>query len=312
MHCLVKMCYPLHKHLFGGRMMGFMSNVAVVTDSNSGITQAQAVMCRVHVLPMPIIINGEQFFEDISITQEMFYEKLMEDTDVRTSQPAIGDVLDCWETLLLEYDELVHIPMSSGLSAAYETAATLARDFGGRVQVVNNQRISVTQRQSALDAVSLSDRGWDANRIKEYLEEIKFDSSIYIMLDTLKYLKKGGRITPAGAAIGTLLNIKPILQINGDKLDAYAKARGTKQAKTVMIDAMKNDFNGRFKEFSGPGHMWLQAAYTYDRAAADEFIKEVEAVFMGYEIHVDPLSLSVSCHIGPGALALACSKKIMV
>lgn len=200
-----------------------MSKIAVVTDSNSGITQAQAKACGVTVLPMPFYINEELFYEDINLSQEDFYAKLEENADISTSQPAVGDVLDLWNSLLKEYDEIVHIPMSSGLSGSCETAIMLAQDFDGKVQVVNNQRISVTQRQAVLDAKTLAERGKSAAEIREYLERTKFDSSIYITVDTLKYLKKGGRITPAAAALGTLLRIKPVLQIQGEKLDAFPK-----------------------------------------------------------------------------------------
>jgi len=287
-----------------------MKNIAIVTDSNSGITQNQAKELHMHVLPMPFMMDGAPYFEDIDLTQEMFYQKLMEDSDISTSQPAIGSVMELWDQLLKEHESVVHIPMSSGLSASCESAMLLAEDYKGRVQVVNNQRISVTQRQSALDAAALAEEGWDAPRIKGYLEKTKFDSSIYIMVDTLKYLKKGGRVTPAAAAIGAVLGIKPVLQIQGEKLDSFAKVRGAKQARAVMITAMQNDFKTRFAEFNDPAHMWLQIAYTYDEAAAQDFKREVEQAFPDFPVHMDPLSLSVSCHIGPGALALACCKKL--
>jgi DegV family protein with EDD domain len=218
-------------------------------------------------------------------------------------------VTDTWDGLLEEYDEIVHIPMSSGLSGSCETAIMLSQDYDGRVQVVNNQRISVTQRQSVLDAIALAAQGRSAAEIKDILEREKMESSIYIMVDTLYYLKKGGRITPAAATLGTLLKLKPVLQIQGEKLDAFAKARTVKQAKSIMIEAMKNDFDKRFMDSSGE-HMHLEVAYTYDLAAARAFQSEVQEAFPGMDIHMDPLSLSVSCHIGPGALAVACSKKI--
>ena len=223
--------------------------------------------------------------------------------------PLVGNVTEMWDGLLKEYDEIVHIPMSSGLSSSYETANMLSRDYDGRVQVVNNQRISVTMRQSVLDAVQLVEQGKTAKEVKEILEACKFESSIYIMVNTLEYLRKGGRITPAAAALGTLLKIKPILQIQGEKLDAFAKARTVKQAKSIMIESMKNDFEKRFDSPDGR-KMHLEMAYTYDREAAEEFKREVQEVFPNNEIVMNPLSLSVSCHIGPGALAVACSKKI--
>lgn len=287
-----------------------MGKIAVVTDSNSGITQRQAGEFGLYVLPMPFTMSGKSYFEDIDLTQEAFYEKLMSGVEISTSQPATGSVMELWDRLLAEYDEVVHIPMSSGLSNSYESAAVLAREYGGRVWVVDNQRISVTLRRSALDALEMANAGLSGEAIKNYLEKVKYDSSIYIMLNTLQYIKQGGRITPAGAAFGTLLNIKPVLQIQGSKLDAYAKVRGVKQARATLIEAIKKDMKGRFASFADPSRMWLMMAYTYDREAAEEYKKEVEAEFPGYDIQMDPLSLSVSCHIGPGALAVTCMRKL--
>lgn len=286
-----------------------MSRVAIVTDSNSGITQSQAKELGITVMPMPFFIDNETYYEDIDLTQEDFYQKLTENASISTSMPLVGNVTDTWDALLQEYDEIVHIPMSSGLSGSCETAMMLAQDYDNRVFVVNNQRISVTQRQSVLDAMELAKRGYGAEQIKEILEREKMESSIYIMVDTLYYLKKGGRITPAAAALGTLLKLKPVLQIQGEKLDSFAKARTVKQAKNIMIEAMKNDFNQRFNDPEGK-NMYLEMAYTYDLEAAEAFRKEVEAEFPGMEIVMNPLSLNVSCHIGPGALAIASSKKI--
>ena len=287
-----------------------MSKVAIVTDSNSGITQSQGKELGISVIPMPFYINGEAYLEDINLTQEQFYEKLTEGAEISTSMPSAGDVLELWNNLLKDYDQIVHIPMSSGLSGSCQTAMMLAEDFDGKVQVVDNQRISVTQKQSVLDAITMAERGMDAVQIKEALLKTKFDSTIYITLATLKYLKKGGRITPAAAALGTLLRIKPVLQIQGEKLDAFAKARTVKQAKTIMMDAIKNDFANRFLDPEGK-NMRLSMAYTYDLDAAEAFRKEVRQAFPNFdEIPMDPLSLSVSCHIGPGALAVTCTKKI--
>lgn len=287
-----------------------MGKIAVVTDSNSGITQEQAKAYGIHVLPMPFFINEETYFEDISLTQEQFYEKLEGNADISTSMPAVASVTDLWDELLQENDEIVHIPMSSGLSSSCETATMLAQDYDGKVQVVNNQRISITQRQSVEDALELVKRGKSAKEIKECLEETKFDSTIYIMVDTLYYLKKGGRLTPAAAALGTLLKLKPVLQIQGEKLDSYAKARTVKQARTIMIDAIKNDFAKRFKDEHGE-NMHIFVAYTKDREQALDFKDQIETAIPGQEVlFVDPLSLSVACHIGPGSLAVACSKKL--
>lgn len=286
-----------------------MSKVIIMTDSNSGITQAQAKEMGVVVLPMPFYINEEMFYEDIDLSQEQFYEKLQAEGDIKTSMPLVGDVTDKWDELLKEYDEVVYIPMSSGLSSSCETAYMLSQDYDGKVEVVNNQRISVTMRQSVIDAKNLAEAGKSAKEIKDILEAAKFDSSIYIMVDTLTYLKKGGRITPAAAALGTLLKLKPVLQIQGEKLDAFAKARTVKQAKNIMIEAMKSDFEKRFDSADGR-NINLEMAYTHDLEAALAFKEEVQAAFPENEIVLNPLSLSVSCHIGPGALAIACSKKI--
>ena len=283
--------------------------IAIVTDSNSGITQTQAKEMGLYVLPMPFMINNEIFYEDITLTQKEFYVRLADGADVVTSQPTPDSVMKMWDNLLKEYDEIVHIPMSSGLSGSCQSATVLARDYEGRVQVVNNQRISVTQRQSALDALALVERGMDAKQIKDFLEEDKFNSSIYIMLDTLYYLKKGGRITPAAAALGTILKLKPVLQIQGEKLDAFAKARTASHGKSIMISAIRADMEKRFGG-ADKDNIWLQIAYTYDLEAANQLKKEVQEQFPGFDINVDPLSLSVACHIGPGALAVACCKKI--
>ena len=216
-----------------------MSKVAIVTDSNSGITQKEAKERGIFVLPMPFTIDGSEYFEDIDLTQEEFYEKLKDDADIFTSQPSPESVMNLWDEVLKEYDELVHIPMSSGLSGSCQTAMMLADDYDGKVQVINNQRISITQLQSCVDAQMLIEAGKSAAEIKQILEEDKLNSSIYIMLDTLYYLKKGGRITPAAAALGTLLRLKPVLQIQGDKLDAFAKARTASQGKSIMINAIR-------------------------------------------------------------------------
>ena len=285
-----------------------MRKIAIVTDSNSGITQDEGRKLGISVLPMPFYINEVMYLEGVTLSQEEFYERLKKDEPISTSQPNPGEVCGLWDTLLKEYDEIVHIPMSSGLSASCETAMGLARDYDGKVQVVDNQRISVTQKQSVMDALTLVQAGKSAAEIREILEAESRESSIYITLETLKYLKKGGRITPAAAALGTLLKLKPVLQIQGEKLDAFAKARTVKQAKSIMIKAVKDDYASRFKECQD--EMQLCIAYTGDISAAMEFHKEVEAEFGITDIMMDPLSLNVSCHIGPGALALACARKL--
>ena len=291
-----------------------MSRVAIITDSNSGITQSQAKEMGIRVVPMPFMIGDTGYFEDITLNQAQFYEKLKGDAAISTSMPSLDSLMEYWNDALKEYDEVVYIPMSSGLSGSCEAAVMLSKEeeFEGKVFVANNQRISITQRQSVLDAIQMAQKGLGAEKIRDILEEDKFNSSIYIMLDTLYYLKKGGRITPAAAALGTILKLKPVLTIQGEKLDAFAKARTTSQGKTMMINAIKKDINERFGGMTEDKHIWLQIAYTYDRAVAEQFRTEVEAEFPGYDIHIDPLSLSVACHIGPGSLALACCKKINV
>ena len=287
-----------------------MSKIAIATDSNSGITQAQGKELGIFVLPMPFYINDELFLEDITLSQEQFYQRLEEGADVKTTQPSPGDVTDLWDKILQDYDQIVYIPMSSGLSSSCEAAMMLAQDYEGKVFVVNNQRISVTQRQSVLDAKTMAQAGKSAQEIHDYLERTKFDSDIYITVDTLKYLKKGGRCTPAAAALGAVLGIKPVLRIKGEKLDSFAKVRGWKAAKKSMIDAIRHTMDTDFAGLSGPEQLHIAAAYTGDRAAAEEWLKELEATFPGYPIHMDPLSLSVACHIGPGAQAVTVSKAL--
>ena len=287
-----------------------MSKIAIITDSNSGITQKEAERLGIFVVPMPFMINGEDFFEDINLTQDQFYEKLAEDASVSTSQPAPESLLTLWDKVLKDYDQIIYIPMSSGLSGSCQSAYMLAQEgYEGKVFVIDNQRISVTQRQSALDAKAMADAGYTAEQIKDKLLEMALDASIYIMLDTLHYLKKGGRITPAAAALGTLLRLKPVLQIQGEKLDAFAKARTTAQGKSIMINAIKADIENRFGGMEA-GDFLIAGAYTNNLEIAQEWKKEVEAAFPGHEMHMDPLSLSVGCHIGPGALAVTVTRKL--
>lgn len=292
-----------------------MKKIAVMTDSNSGITQKAAKELGIIVLPMPFMINEDTYFEDISLTQEQFYDKLVGGDNISTSQPSPEDLMKHWSMLLEEYDEIVHIPMSSGLSSSCATALMLAEeeDFAGKVFVVNNQRISVTQSQSVMDAKMLIESNKTGAQIKEILEKDKFNSSIYIMLDTLYYLKKGGRITPTAAALGTLLKIKPVLQIQGDKLDAFAKARTKNQGKSIMMTAIENDiknrFGGIYNENNEP-RVRLQIAYTKEREAANQLMEELTEKFPGCEIAMAPLSLSIACHIGPGSLAIAVTKNL--
>ena len=285
-----------------------MAKIAIITDSNSGITQKQGEELGIYVLPMPFTINEETYFEDINLEAEKFYQEQAAGSDIFTSQPSPETVMGLWDKLLNEgYEEIVHIPMSSGLSGSCQSALMLAQDYDGKVQVVNNQRISVTQRQSAMDAKTLAENGYHADEIREKLEEDKFNSSIYIMLDTLYYLKKGGRITPAAAALGTILRLKPVLQIQGEKLDAYAKARTTEQGKSMMVKAIKSDMENRF---DGTGYH-IAMAHTQNPEAAEAWREEVLKEFPAAEIYMDRLPLSIACHIGPGALAITVSKKMI-
>lgn len=288
-----------------------MSKVRIITDSNSGITVEEARELGITVLPMPFSINEEVYFEQESLTHEQFYEELAAGKDIMTTQPSPGQVMGIWDEALKEYDEIVYIPMSSGLSGSYQTAAMLAEDYEGKVHVVNNQRISVTQRQSVLDALRLLEAGKSAKEIKDILEEDKFNSSIYLMVDTLVYLKKGGRITPAAAALGTLLKLKPVLQIQGERLDAFAKARTVSQAKSIIINAVKSDIDKRFGGLSKE-NISLHMAYAHDLDRILEFKEEVLKEFPGYDINLYPLSLSVATHIGPGCIALAVTKNLKV
>lgn len=283
-----------------------MKSIAVVTDSNCGMSMAQASELGIYMLPMPFFMDGQEYLEEVDMTQEEFFRRLEANpgTKVSTSQPSMESVTGLWDKLLKDYDEIVHIPMSSGLSSSCQTASMLAEDYNGRVRVVNNQRISGTLRYSAMEALQQAKNGLSASEIGDWLEETRFDSSIYITVATLKYLKQGGRITPAAAAIGTVLRLKPVLQIQGEKLDAFAKARTMTQAKKIMTQAIRDDISSRFGE-----DIYLDVIHSHNQEAAEEFRNEALKAFPNVkEIHIFPLSLSVSCHIGPGALAFTCSK----
>jgi len=286
-----------------------MNKVGILTDSNSGITQAESLKLGIHVIPMPFYINDELYYEDIDLTQDDFYKKLTEGGDITTSMPITGNLMDKWDELLKSYEEIVYIPMSSGLSSSCATAKMLAEDYDGKVVVVDNQRISVTMKLSALEAKKLADMGNSAQEIHDALMSIKLDSTIYITVDTLEYLKKGGRLTPAVAAIGSLLKIKPVLSIYGEKLDKFAMARTMKQAKQIMIDALLKDQEKL--GLTDPNSFIISIAHTQNLEAAEKFKEELLEAFPNREIWIDPLSLSVSCHIGPGALACTISKKLI-
>lgn len=288
-----------------------MSKVAIVTDSNSGITQAEGQELGVSVIPMPFYINEKLYYEEKTLSQEEFYQHLSEKAEISTSMPAMTDVTEMWDRLLQTYEEIVYIPMSSGLSSSCQTAMMLALDYDGKVQVVDNKRISVTQRQAAIDAKTLADADWNAEAIRDYLLKTASDSSIYITLSTLHYLKKGGRITPAAAALGTLLRLKPVLQIQGEKLDAYAKSRTLKAAKATMLEAVRNDCVERFGSNEAADKVHIHLAYSgTDLTEANFWRQEVQEAFPDHEIIMRPLSLSVSCHIGPGAIAITATKML--
>lgn len=288
-----------------------MNKIAVVADSNSGYTPEEAKAAGIYFIPMPFYINEKEYYEGVNLSHEEFFEFLKNDAEVSTSQPSPDSMLTLWDELLKTYDEIIYLPMSSGLSGTCQTATMLAQDYDGRVYVVDNQRISVPLKHCVQDALLMAEMGKSAKDIKDYLERTKFDSVVYITVDTLKYLKKGGRVTPAAAALGTLLKIKPVLQIRGEKLDSYAKARTMNQAKKTMIDALRKDidelFDGNLNE------VYLDIAHTQNEAAALEMKKLLEEAFPGCgDITVNPLSLSISCHVGEGALGIACSRKLIV
>lgn len=284
-------------------------NVAIVTDSNSGIFEEEGRQVGVHVIPMPVIIEGKTYYEGVDLTPEEFYRCLLEHKAVSTSQPAPGDVLAVWDRLLTSgYDEILYIPMSSGLSSSCHTARILAEDYDGTVQVVDNHRISVTQRQSVMDALILKEEGWAAKEIKEILERTAYESIIYVGVETLEYLKRGGRITLAGAAMGTILNIKPLLIISGERLDAYAKVRGTKNCKRRLLAEMKQSAD-EFRRNGDEIYVGVAGSFISEEEHR-EWMEMAKEVFGGEDIRYDPLSFSIGCHVGPGAFGMGISKKI--
>lgn len=285
-----------------------MKKVAVVTDSNAGIRQEEAKELGIFVLPMPFTIDNQTYYEDINLTQEEFFEKQIAGAEIFTSQPVVGNVKELWDKILKDYDEIVHIPMSSGLSGSCQTALMLSQEYDGRVFVVDSQRISVTQKYDVIDAKRMADEGKSGQEILDILMENKLNASIYITVNTLEYLKKGGRITPAAALLGGMLKIKPILQIQGEKLDSFAKTRTMAKGTKIMKEAIAKDIKERFGDDYHNVHICI--AYTYDKEPALALKKELEEIYPGEEIICDPLSLSVSCHIGPHSLAIAICKKI--
>ncbi|MCI5951119.1 MAG: DegV family protein [Anaerostipes sp.] len=285
--------------------------IIVATDSASGITKEEAKKLEIPVLPVPFIINGTEYYENVNMTKETFYQLLNDDAEISTSQPSYMALTEFFNNLLKEYDAIIYIPLSSGLSGSCQTASMIAADeYDGKVWVVDNQRISVSQRQSVLDAQSLIQQGKSPQEVYDQLMNTKFDSSIYIMLDTLKYLAKGGRLTPAAAVIGNVLNLKPVLQIQGEKLDAFSKTRGYKKGTKIMLEALKNDLSGRYHEYDEKGEMYLQIAHTNCLDRALELKEKMEEEFPGYEIFLTDLPLEVSCHLGEGALGVACTRRL--
>ncbi len=288
-----------------------MSKIAIVADSNSGYTPEEAKAAGIYFIPMPFYINEEEYFEGVNLTQDEFFEHLKNDANVSTSQPSPGSMIDLWDELLKTYDEVIYLPMSSGLSGTCQTATMLADDYDGKVLIVDNQRISVTLKRAVQDACAMAELGKTGKEIKEYLENTKMDSAVYIVVDTLKYLKKGGRVTPAAAALGTLLKIKPVLQIHGEKLDSYAKARTMNQAKKIMVDALKKDIDDVFDGNAQEVH--FDIAHTQNLEGALAMKALVEETFPGCEVgFVEPLSLSIACHIGEGAIGLTWTRKLMM
>lgn len=288
-----------------------MNKVAIITDSNSGIRQSEGDALGIKVLPMPFTINGETFYEDINLSHEQFFEKLMSGAEVFTSQPVVGDISKLWDEVLQEYDEIVHIPMSSGLSGSCQTAMMLANEYDGRVQVVDSQRVSVTQKWDVFDAIEMAKNGKTAKEIKDILEANKLNATIYITVNTLEYLRKGGRITPAVAVLGGMLKIKPVLQIQGEKLDNFSKTRTMSKASKIMMDAVAKDIKERLDPEGLGKNVHICVAYSYDQELALELKKQLAEIYPDGDIICDPLSLSVSCHIGPHALAIAACKKII-
>lgn len=288
--------------------------VAIMTDNQSGIFPEEGKKLGVYILRMPFFLDGKQYYENETITAQEFFDRMEHNPDMEfsTSMPPAGEVLSMWKQALKTHDEVVYIPMSSGLSSSCETATLLAQQFDGKVQVVNNQRISLTQRQSVYDAMTLRDQGKSAKEIKDILEAEKFNSSIYIMVGSLDYLKRGGRVTPAAALLGGLLRIRPILQIQGEKLDAFAKARSLKAAKKIMFDALHKDLDGRFKPFVDKKEMEVYISYTHGQPEqVKQWFEEVKTEFSDFNVTQDPLSLSISCHTGPGCLGIGCARKVV-
>ncbi len=285
---------------------GIMHNIGIITDTNSGLTQAEARALGIRLLPMPITIDGVEYVEEVNLTSGEFFRRLAGGAAVATSMPAPDNVIGCWADALREYERIIYIPMSSALSSSCQSARVFAEDFGGRVLVADNRRISITQKQSVLDALYWRDMGLDADAIVAKLLETAMDASIYLTVEGLGYLKKGGRITPGLATIGTVLNIKPVITIQGGKLDTYRKVRGMKAAQTAMIEAVRGDLATRFAGM--PVH--LRTAYAGDPALGAAWNERIQALFPEFDVTGDPLPISIACHTGPGTVAMGVFRKV--
>ena len=282
--------------------------VAIMTDTNSGITVEEGKKLGIYVIPMPVLIDGSTYYEGVDLSHEEFYRFMLEGRSVSTSQPSPGDVLEMWDKILEQYEELVYIPMSSGLSASCQTAISLSADYNGRVQVADHHSVSVPQRYAVLDALELAANGWTAEKIKLALEKRASDTIIYIGVDTLEFLKKGGRITPTVAKMGTLLHIKPLLQIRGELLEACAKVRGTKGCKRRVIEELKVWVEKYEK--SGEPFVIGAAGSFISKDEEEEWINMARSAFPGRDIRYDPLAFSIGSHVGPGAFGMAVSKRV--
>lgn len=289
-----------------------MKQVGIVTDSHGGISLKEAEELGVKVVPMPFYFGDDCYYEGVSISREDFFERLNNGENVSTSQPSPEAVMEAWREALTEYKKVLYMPISSGLSGSCNTARMLAleEEFEGKVYVVDNGRVATPMHRSILDALELIEEGYSAEETKLMLETAGNKMSIYIVVETLEHLKKGGRITPATAAIGTVLNIKPILKLNTGVLETYKKSRGMKKARQEMLEAMKHDFEVTFKEYTEKNEIYLMAASSADEATTQEWIDDIKAYFPGMEVLCDDLSLGICCHTGEGALGIGCSCRL--
>ena len=283
-----------------------MANIGIITDTNSGMSLAEAQASGIVLMPMPFTVNGKEYIENVNMSYGEFFEHLSAGAAVATSQPSPDNVMKCWRQALETYDQVIYIPMSSALSSSCQSARLFAEDFEGRVFVVDNRRISISQKQSAYDALTWRNQGLSAEAIVQKLMDTALDASIYLTVDDLQYLKHGGRITPSVAAIGTVLNIKPVLQIQGGKLDTYKKVRGLKAAQHAMIEAIRSDLATRFADM--PVH--LRTAYAGDPEMGRLWNEHIRELFPEYDVTGDALPISISCHVGPGTIAMGVYRKI--